>query len=943
MTEIESQKIKFYILKKRYSEIYHSLMLLQDHIDNLHRMYHITHNERNKIISRLYDCSRTLNSEYNQYVNDNINFNDDELACNGYEIKKYNDLDELNIFLEYDNVFSDVIDPLESHMETITDIINNYGFNKIKDSIIFIVGKVRYNLFSDDIKDFINEINEVGICVNINKIKKKKNKNYYFEFPKDYEEEDYLEKERLLYIKLSSSFFLRIGIVFKNDLLNVAIKTSQLFSPYLYERKSQVSELLKTCSHNINSQFVAKFLKYNYIGDLYTFTPKEYKDYITSRYYDFIDIINESELDLMKEFLDPDVDLKRKFDMIFLLLHGDEDCVDNAGILLGLLKEKKNQVLNIYNLFIDNLNFCLQYSVKKSSNAIKDEIKKLSLVSSNDIDYTKKLVSNKHIPENVKTLTMEKIEEMKTYNNDYFKQLTFVKNIVNYPWASDNDLFFNDLKNDNKKAQEHIESIEEKLKNTSYGHEKAKQLLLLNIAKWISNPSSQGTSFGLVGPPGVGKTLLAKSVSEALGIPFAQITLGGQNDGEILHGHGYTYSGSQPGMIIKKMVEMGKSRCILYFDELDKACSKHGKTNEITSVLIHLTDPNMNKSFQDRFFQGVDFPLDKVIMIFSYNDSSLVDPILLDRIEEIEISPYSTNEKIEIVQNFMLPELLNNIGLSDSNIVIKKEMIEFIIENYTQEPGVRDIKRKLEEILLNINLDRLYGRGLFKTVKKTINITERFIVDILKEPLDDISKVHSIPQIGVINGMYATNMGNGGIVPIQIFKNISTDNSFDFKFTGKQGSVMKESIKCSYTTSIQYLERNMEKYPELGSDIEQYLKDNFMSGFHIHTPSTSTPKDGPSAGCAFTCAFISRILKKEIKNDIAMTGEIELTGKITKIGGLDFKLIGSKKAGVKHVFVPLENKKDLDGIIKKYPKLINKDFVVETVDHIDEIIDKILI
>ena len=154
----------------------------------------------------------------------------------------------------------------------------------------------------------------------------------------------------------------------------------------------------------------------------------------------------------------------------------------------------------------------------------------------------------------------------------------------------------------------------------------------------------------------------------------------GQNDGEILRGHGYTYSGSQPGMIIKKMVEMGKSRCILYFDELDKACSKHGQVNEITSILIHLTDPNMNKTFQDRFFQGVDFPLDKVIMMFSYNDSNLVDPILLDRIKEINVSPYTINDKIEIIKNFTLPELKNSIGFDDINIKFSNKLLNILLK-----------------------------------------------------------------------------------------------------------------------------------------------------------------------------------------------------------------------------------------------------------------------
>ena len=169
------------------------------------------------------------------------------------------------------------------------------------------------------------------------------------------------------------------------------------------------------------------------------------------------------------------------------------------------------------------------------------------------------------------------------------------------------------------------------------------------------------------------KTLLAKSIGKALNIPFAQITLGGQNDGELLHGHGYTYSGSQPGLIVKKMCEMGSPRCILYFDELDKACSKHGSINEITSILIHLTDPNMNKSFQDRFFQGVDFPLDKVIMIFSYNDSSLVDPILLDRLKEIKVEPYTIIDKLNICQNYVIPELIDSIGINKEKLKFQNQ------------------------------------------------------------------------------------------------------------------------------------------------------------------------------------------------------------------------------------------------------------------------------
>jgi len=345
----------------------------------------------------------------------------------------------------------------------------------------------------------------------------------------------------------------------------------------------------------------------------------------------------------------------------------------------------------------------------------------------------------------------------------------------------------------------------------------------------------------------------------------------------------------------------------------------------------------MNKTFQDRFFQGVEFPLDKVIMIFSYNDSSLIDPILLDRLKEIHIKSYTTSEKIKIAKEFIIPEMINSIGLQNENWTqLTDDIIEYIIENYTNEAGVRDIKRYIEKIFLTLNLDKIYQRDLKEITKENINI-------ILQKPTNEIIKILDKPNIGIINGLYATNNGNGGIIPIQIFTNFSsTQNAYEIKLTGKQGEVMKESVHCSLTAAIDYIRRNIKKYPFI-KNLDKYLVENFKYGFHIHTPSTSTPKDGPSAGCAFTSAFISRILNKGIRNDIALTGEIELTGRITKIGGLNFKLIGAKKAGVKLVFIPKDNENDLEEIKQKYHKLIDDTFQVKIFEYIDEIIDIILV
>ena len=349
----------------------------------------------------------------------------------------------------------------------------------------------------------------------------------------------------------------------------------------------------------------------------------------------------------------------------------------------------------------------------------------------------------------------------------------------------------------------------------------------------------------------------------------------------------------------------------------------------------------MNKSFQDRFFQGIDFPLDKVIMIFSYNDSSLIDPILLDRITEIKIKPYNTKDKIEICNQHIIPEMTTNIGLPQNLLKWDTKILEYIIDNYTNEAGVRGIKRIIEKIYMNLNINRLKKENMFKKNVKKIYINKKVITDILKEPSDDETKIHPKNSIGIINGLYATTSGMGGIIPIQIFKNYSGSvNSHEIKLTGKQGDVMKESVACSLTTAINYLAKNKKKYKI--KDIDEYLTKNFKYGFHVHTPSTSTPKDGPSAGCAFTSAFISLILNKPIYNTVGMTGEIELTGRITKIGGLEFKLNGAKKAGVKKVYVPKENEKDVEKIKKDYPKLMDKNFKVIVVEYIDDLIDDIL-
>ena len=241
------------------------------------------------------------------------------------------------------------------------------------------------------------------------------------------------------------------------------------------------------------------------------------------------------------------------------------------------------------------------------------------------------------------------------------------------------------------------------------------------------------------------------------------------------------------------------------------------------------------------------------------------------------------------------------------------------------EAGIRGLKRKLEKILLNLNLDKLYKRGLFKNNKSNekISITKQIIVKILEKSNINAEKIHDTHTIGVVNGLYATSIGTGGIVPIQIFDSyLGTSNNFTLKLTGSQGKVMQESVQCAFTCALNHINKYKKKYKIV--NLKEYINENWSSGFHIHAPNGATPKDGPSAGCAFTIAFISRILNKPIFNYVAMTGEIELTGKITKIGGLEYKINGAKKAGVTKILISIENLEDLKKIkkiIKNFAKI----------------------
>jgi ATP-dependent Lon protease len=565
--------------------------------------------------------------------------------------------------------------------------------------------------------------------------------------------------------------------------------------------------------------------------------------------------------------------------------------------------------------------------IEKTTTIIMETMNKMKI---SKLKETVRIFKIKHDRPFNKTAVLKNIQDMLL--NNFFEHLPIVKMFTqNIDAILELDKIYVNINS----MKSEIDRIKFTLDECIYAHTSAKTQIFKIISQWI-NGEQKGYCFGFEGAPGIGKTSLAKKGlsiclkdENEIPRPFSFIALGGSSNGPTLEGHNYTYVNSTWGKIVDTLMDAKCMNPIIYIDELDKV-SKTEQGKEIIGILMHLIDSTQNDEFQDKYFNGIPIDMSKVLFIFSYNDPDQIDPILLDRIHRIKFDNLSANDKHVICKKYIIPEINEKMGF-ENTVVLEDETLDYIIENYTLEIGIRKLKEIMFDLYGEINIELMSTVSeniLIPIVIKKCDLGIKYLKKYIKI---NEKKINNSPEIGIINGLWANSQGKGGIISIESCF-FPTSTFLELKLTGLQGDVMKESMNVAKT-----LAWNLCSSETKTKWILSFEK-TCNRGIHVHCPEGSVSKDGPSAGAAITIAVYSLLNGLKIKNDYAITGEITLKGDIFAIGGLELKILGGIRAGVKTFLYPESNQTDFIECNKKYFELFErKNIKFISVKHIQDV------
>lgn len=496
---------------------------------------------------------------------------------------------------------------------------------------------------------------------------------------------------------------------------------------------------------------------------------------------------------------------------------------------------------------------------------------------------------------------LAKLERLNPQSPDYNVQLSYLQVLLSLPW----NVYSQDSLN--------IQNAEKVLNKDHYGLEKVKERILEHLAVLKLKGDMKSPIICLYGPPGVGKTSLGRSIATSLKRKYIRMSLGGVHDEAEIRGHRKTYIGAMPGRIIKSLIKAETSNPVIILDEIDKLGSDHH--GDPSSALLEVLDPEQNNSFHDNYVD-IDYDLSKVMFIATANNIGAIPPPLLDRMELIEVSGYITEEKIEIARRHLIPKELENNGLTKDNVKFTPSAIEYIIENYTRESGVRELEKKISKIMRKIALEIASDKFTERHDLKPADIKQY-----LGMPPYSRDKYQGNEYAGVVTGLAWTAVG-GEILFVET--SLSKGKGGRLTLTGNLGDVMKESAMLA----LEYIKAHSHLL-----NLPEGIFDNW--NIHIHVPEGAIPKDGPSAGITMVTSLASALTQRKVKANLAMTGEITLRGKVLPVGGIREKILAAKRAGIKDIILCEENRKDIEEIQPIYLKGVEFHYVKDIKEVLD--------